>query len=504
MTDEYDVTIIGAGPNGLTCAAYLARGGASVVVVEKRFEWGGTLTSDDYSTPFLYNLCQYVLPAGEEMPPYQDLLIADEGVRFREPSVIARISDGHSEILLDRSGGQFCDGLEEMLDEADRLLTPMLYAPPPTEEEARSHLERVGAGELLEWAHMTPRDITDRCPAGPASALIRYLLALAGAIEDSEPLGLMGAYQFSRLFRGRIVVGGSKALANALYRTAVRSGANVLTLADAVSVEEEHGRLATLLSDGRRLVSRAVVSTLDPITSLVKLPSGPLADDRFANLESGWKTPTIGFFTAHFGVKAALATSDRPPLFEVIGVSELDDVDAYLQGAIRGEVPSLAVGHLSVTTMHDARQASSGPYGPLHTLRFQALVPLEPIGGWDRIRGDLRSRAYRTAAEALGIEDAAPLFEFSDTPRDLERRFRILNGWPNQGGLVTGQVFNDRPHPTCSGGRTPIPGYYLGGSAIHPGIPGSLAGGYLAAAAVCSDFGFERWWPSRTAVTPPA
>ena len=70
---DFDVAIIGGGANGLTAAAYLARAGASTLVLEQRFERGGTLASDDYSTPFLYNQAQFLLPAGEQLPPYRDL-----------------------------------------------------------------------------------------------------------------------------------------------------------------------------------------------------------------------------------------------------------------------------------------------------------------------------------------------------------------------------------------------------------------------------------------------
>jgi phytoene dehydrogenase-like protein len=159
-----------------------------------------------------------------------------------------------------------------------------------------------------------------------------------------------------------------------------------------------------------------------------------------------------------------------------------------------GEIVDSPAGHLTVTSRHDPTQAAPGPFGPLHTLRFQALAPYETSV---RQRAEYRSRCWQAlTAHTAGLGDARLLFEFADTPQDIERRFRTTRrGSPRQGALVAGQTFTDRPHPECSTTRTLIPGVYIGGGGVHPGIPGSLAGGYLSAAAVCADLGLERWWP---------
>ncbi len=103
--DGYDVAIVGAGPNGLTSAAYLARAGASVVLLERRFERGGTFATDDYSTPFQYNLAQFELPLGKGLPPYRDLDLRSQGVRFVEPELPSPRAPSRAARSLSSAGG---------------------------------------------------------------------------------------------------------------------------------------------------------------------------------------------------------------------------------------------------------------------------------------------------------------------------------------------------------------------------------------------------------------
>ena len=495
--EGYDVAIVGAGPNGLTAAAYLARAGARVVVLEKRFERGGTLATDDYSTPFQYNLAQLQLPLGRELPPYADLGLEPLGVRFAEPAQAfsARVEPGGPELVVGRGGRGLGAEIEEMLGAASSAVAPLLYRPPVTEEEARAQLPAAHREAALALADATPRSLSDRAQDPRAAVILRYACGLAGFLAADAPLGLTGAFCVARQFSPAIVVGGSKNLANGLVRVAASAGARGWVSSEVTGVERAGDGFRLRTGDGRELLAGTVVSTLDPGSILEALDSG-LTTAEVREAAERWVVDPAGLFTAHYGIKGA------PPAGEavnrVFGFADADAVERHFEEAVRGRLPSPVAGHLTCVSVHDPLQASPGPYGPLHTLRLQTLAPYALSGGdWDRFRTDYR----RTCWEALvthfpDLGDVRLLFQFCDTPLDLERRFSTTrHGSIRQGALVPEQVLAARPHPSCSSGRTPIEGLYLAGGSVHPGVPGSLAGGYNAAGLVAADLGLERWWP---------
>jgi phytoene dehydrogenase-like protein len=125
---------------------------------------------------------------------------------------------------------------------------------------------------------------------------------------------------------------------------------------------------------------------------------------------------------------------------------------------------------------------------------MQTHVPFEVSDpDWDRLRTAYRQRCWEALVEHFPeLGRARLLFAFCDTPLDIERRFGTTRrGSIRQGALVPEQTLTGRPHPSCSTGRTPVPGLYLGGGAVHPGVPGSLGGGYNVAALVAEDLGLR-------------
>lgn len=494
MDERYDIAIVGAGPNGLTAAAYLARAGARVIVLESRFERGGTLASDDYSTPFTYNLAQLLLPVGADSPPWRDLGLAEHAVAFVTPEVaFATTIDGDT-LTVRRGGAGLGSEIQATLADASHTIGPLLYRPAAEAEGSLGSAPRLAA--------LTPASLAAMAADERGAVILRYACALAGFAADEVPLGPIGAFCVARLFEPMLVAGGSKSLANGLFRAAARAGARCLVSTRVVALEPDGDAWALRLADRRRLRARTVVSTLDPVSTFRGLLGAERAGEALTAVADGWEIEPTGPFTAHFGIRghapAPAGGETADAAIRILGFDSAQDVVATFSAVAAGELPARPAGHLTVTSRHDPLQASPGPAGPLHTLRYESPAPYEhPNLPWDRARVAYRESCWEViAAEVAGVADARRLFAFCDAPRDLERRFGTArHGSVRQGSLRREQTFTGRPHPDCVDGRTPLSGLYLGGGAIHPGVPGSLGGGYNVAATLCEDLGLPRWWP---------
>lgn len=303
------------------------------------------------------------------------------------------------------------------------------------------------------------------------------------------------------MFEPVLVAGGTKSLANGLFRVAARAGARCLVSARVSSVARTDAGFDVGVADGRHFSARTVISTLGPRATFVDL-LGEHTGQELRDAATSWSYEPTGAFTAHFGIKGppnlSAGARDDEPLIRILGFSDAESVSSHFQVAGSGQLPTKPAGHLTITSRHDPLQASPGPYGPLNTLRYETAAPYEhPGGDWARLRVQYRHTCLELINELVPeVRDSRLLFAFADAPRDLERRFTTTRrGSLRQGSLTRSQTLTNRPHVSCVDGATPIPGVFVAGGATHPGVPGSLAGGYHAAVTVCRELGLSRWWP---------
>jgi phytoene dehydrogenase-like protein len=502
---KWDVVIVGAGHNGLACAAYLARTGQRVLVIESRIRVGGACTIEEPFPGVRMSPCAYL--AGLLHPlVVEELDLPRRGFAWT-PAVndlFVPFLDGSSVQLWDdeeRCAAEIhalspgdVEGWREMSDIIRRLRDAL--RPPdgndlwlneaPTreqieerlgnDEEARALLfdwsmaefvERYLEDERLQVAYLGQGVIgTNASPFDKGTASIRFHHA-SGRLG-----GMPGMWGY--------VQGGMGMVSFYFCDAAREAGATVISGVPVAQIIPGEG---VMLESGERIGARTIICNADPRQALRLL--GPAAD-------RAWRRQIEQVPIEGCTVKLNVHLRELPNFTARPGTNQphhYGQINAPLtkgewkagySAARHGELPQHLWCELYFQSVHDASVAPAGT----HTMSvFAQYVPyMFAQGDWDSRRNEVRRLALDSLARFCSNIDTAVIDAQVLGPPDIEKKVGLTGGHIFQGECLPPYMWDKRLTA-----RTPIAGFYLCGACTHPG--GSVIGvnGRNAAMAVLKD-----------------
>ncbi len=521
---RYDAIVIGGGHNGLTTAAYLARAGRRVLVLERRHLVGGAAVTEEVFPGFRFSVCAYVVSLlrpdiirelelrrhGLELMPLDGTFTPLPGGdylwrtddRERTRAEIAR----HS-----ASDAAAYHEFEETMAAIARFVTPLLDRAPP-EPSA------LGAGDLFSMFGLARR--YRALPVRTRHTLLQLLtMSAADFLErwfEAEPLkatlaasGIIGtslgvrapgtAYVLLHHYMGEIdgvfrswgiARGGMGEVSNAIAAAAREAGADVRTQASVARIITRNGDAAGVtLGDGETIEAPIVASSLDPRQTFLRLLEPGILPDDFTQ-----QVRHVRFRGS--SAKVNLALDGLPDFLALPGAGahlrgaisispSLDYMEAAYDAARRGSFSRRPYLDIVIPSLSDPSIAPPGR----HVMScFVQYAPYHLADGtWDEQRDALGDAVIDTLAEyAPNIRDIV-LHRQVVTPLDLEREWGLTEGNIFQGEMTPDQIFFMRPVQGWAQYRTPVPGLYLCGAAAHPGGGVMGAPGRNAARAILAS-----------------
>ena len=527
-TDSYDVLIAGGGHNGLVCAAYLARAGLKVKVLERRGIVGGAAVTEEFHPGFRNSICSYTVsllnpkviadldlrrhgltiverPAMNFLPlPDGGYLLTGEG---RTADEFAKFSKRDAERY-----GDYCAHLERI---ADTLRALVLRAPPNATEgfglvtlrelvraaALGRTLNRLGLGgqqDLLDLFTLSASDFLDRWfESEPIKALLGFDSIVGTYASPYEP---GTAYVLLHHAFGEVngkkglwghAIGGMGAISDAIAGAARGHGAEIETDAEIAEILIERGRAAGVVLQGGRIVrARAVAAnmTLKRLyRELVPQEAVPPAFlTRIDNFKYGSGTFRMNVALSKLpNFKALPGAGDHHGAGIVIAPSLAYMDRAYRDAREHGWSREPVVEMLIPSTL-DSTLAPHGAH--VASLFCQHVAPELPRGrSWDEARDEVADVMIATVDRyAPGFSDSV-LGRQTLSPLDLEREFGLTGGDIFHGQLTLNQLFFARPALGYAAYRGPVEGLYHCGSGAHPGGGVTGAPGHNAARAILKD-----------------
>lgn len=525
MLSRYDAIIIGAGHNGLVSAAYLARAGKKVLVLEKRPLVGGASVTEEIYPGFKYSVFSYVVSLlRPEIVRELDLTAHDLAILPLESTLtplpdgnyLYRDADTHRTLrdiarFSRRDADAYLDYGRSMLFMA-RAVKHLIGIMPPDPTSLRpgdlrglkglaQHLRELPADQIHLLYKLMTMSAADFVSEWFESEPLRATLSASGIIGTFlGPRSPGTAYVLLHHYMGEIdgvfrawgfAKGGTGGVAEALASAARANGAEIRTDATVTQVITRNGKVTGVaLESGDTFEAPVVISSLDPRQTFLRLvEAGQLPDDLVAAVRR--------FKTRGSSAKVNLALDAAPQLAclpghgphlaGAISISpNIDYLERAYDDAKYGRFSRQPYIDMIIPSMIDPDMAPPGK----HVVScFVQYAPYDlRDGNWQQQREALGDTVVDTLATYIPNLKEIILHRQVLTPWDIEEMIGLSEGNIFQGELSLSQLFFLRPAPGVAQYRTPIRGYYQCGSATHPGGGITGAPGRLAALQILREW----------------
>jgi phytoene dehydrogenase-like protein len=525
---ETEVVIIGAGHNGLTCAAYLAMAGLRVKVVERRKVVGGAAVTEEFCPGFRNSVAAYTVSL---LNPkiIVDLKLHEHGLRIveRRAQNFLPAPDGsylltgegrtHQSVakLSARDAGRIDAFSRKLQGIADVLRQFVLRAPPNIVQRFGFNTIREGVNALttanllrglsLEQQRnlldLFTRSAGDMLDDAFESDLVKALFGFDAIVGNyASPYAAGSAYVMLHHAFGEVngkkgvwghAIGGMGAITQAMARVARAHGVEIETDAGVREVIVERDRAVGVILDDRKTIrAKYIVSSVNPKLLYTRLVPADALPPPFLERIKTWRNGS-GTFRMNVALSALPSFTALPGDGDqltagiILGPSLAYMDRAWLDARQHGWSREPVVELLIPSTLDDSL-SPSGKH--VASLFCQHVAPQLPDGkSWDDHREEVADLMIGT------VDNYAPGFAGSVigrqilSPLDLERQFGLLGGDIFHGALTLNQLFSARPMLGHADYRGPLKGLYHCGSGAHPGGGVTGAPGHNAARVVLGD-----------------
>lgn len=517
---RYDAIVIGGGHNGLVTAAYLARAGRRVLVLERRELLGGCAVTEEIWPGYRVSTGAYLTSLMQERI-IRELELPRYGYRVdaKDPAFFSAFPDGrHFFMWQDRAktleeiakfskrDAEVYPAYEAQLERISQVVEELLLTIPPQfppkgvgdaieSLKIAGKLRGLGPRRLVALVKIFTQSAAEFLDEWFESEQVKVTLATDGVIgANGGPRSPGTAYILLHHCMGGVaghrglwgfVRGGMGAVSEAIAESARAKGAEIRTNAPVARVLVRGGRAyGVALENGDEIEAPLIASNLDPKVTFLRL------------VEERHLPPEFVDSIRHFRIegtscKINLALSGLPEFTAYPGAPgpqhratmhicpSIEYVERAWDDAKYGRASERPLLELTIPTMYDASLAPAGRHIMGIFLQYAPYTLRE--GSWDELREPFGDRVISI------IEEYAPnvrsIIEHRQvlSPLDMERRFGITGGNIFHGEMSLDQMFVMRPVAGWARYRTPVPGLYLCGSGAHPGGGVMGAPGYNCA-----------------------